>query len=118
MVKSNWMGFVLYCHKPFSDKLAVDRICLGTPERIRFFKSCEKCWINFHEAVVSVLKEEFQVQGIMSSGFKPYSYVLGISEGEERVFKKIKTLAVVSKGKLRNDMLVSCRENAAIVFVL
>jgi hypothetical protein len=68
--------------------------------------------------VVGFLKKEFKVEGIMSGRLKPYSYVLRAGERTQGSQKLGETIFVVLESELRNDLLISCRDDAAIVFVL
>jgi hypothetical protein len=68
--------------------------------------------------VVGFLKKEFKVEGIMSSRLKPYSYVLRAGERTQGSQKFGETVFVIFKSELRHDLLISCTDNAAIVFVL
>jgi hypothetical protein len=68
--------------------------------------------------VVGFLKKEFKVEGIMGGRFKPYSYVLRAGERVQNCQKFREAIFVVLESELRNDLLINCRNNAAIVFVL
>jgi hypothetical protein len=68
--------------------------------------------------VVGFLKKEFKVEGIMSGRLKPYSYVLRGGERMQSSQKFRETIFIVFESELRNDQLVSCTYDAAIVFVL
>jgi hypothetical protein len=68
--------------------------------------------------VVGFLKKEFKVEGIMSSRLKPYSYVLGTGERMQGSQKFRETIFIIFESELRNHLLISCRDDAAIVFVL
>jgi hypothetical protein len=68
--------------------------------------------------VVGFLKKEFKVEGIMSGRLKPYSYVLRAGERMQGSQKFRETIFIVFESELRNDQLVSCTYDAAIVFVL
>jgi hypothetical protein len=74
------MGFVLYCHQPPGDGLAINAVRLGSAQSRGFLVLRNENWINFHKAVLGFLKKEFKVEGIMGGRFKPYSYVLGSGE--------------------------------------
>jgi hypothetical protein len=68
--------------------------------------------------VVGFLKKEFKIKGIMGGRLKPYSYVLRAGERTQGSQKLGETIFVVIESELRNDLLISCRDDAAIVFVL
>ena len=54
----------------------------------------------------------------MTGRLKPYSYVLRAGERMQGGQKFREAIFIVLDSELRNDLLVGCRDNAAIVFVL
>ena len=82
------------------DGLTVNRVGFGTSERSGLFVFVDEDWIDFHEAVVGVLKEKFQIEGIMGCRFKPYSYVLGAGEGTEGRKELFKALQIIFECEL------------------
>ncbi len=112
------MGFVLYGHQPAGDRFAVDTIRLRPTKGSRLLVLRNEHWINFHKAVVGLLKKEFEVEGIMGSRFKPYSYVLGAGERLKSRQKFRESILIILESELGDDLLISCGDDAAIVFVL
>jgi len=68
--------------------------------------------------VVGFLKKEFKIKGIVSGRLKPYSYVVRTGERVQRGQEFRKTILVIFERELRDNLLINCRDNAAIVFVL
>lgn len=91
------MGFVF--DSP-ADGLTINRVSFARSERSGSFVFLDEDWIDFHETIVGVLKEKFQIEGIMGCRFKPYSYVLGVGEGIEGNNELIKAQHIIFECEL------------------